>query len=193
MDSFADITGLVSLTDHLVGKCRIDVIDYVASPSYDDNTKMGTLEGTPSFNFGRDAADIIAGVPEGIIASYGIKDSGGFKATLQEYQIAKLGYNLGLGAGNFSSSGTTPVGKWNFGGNLGLRYFSARITGRLADGNYLVVTFHKGRFNPKYEQNMSAGPNFRDLEFVAMIDTTKDMGANVGSVEITTADPWAPA
>jgi len=189
-DTFGDITGLVSLTDHDVGKCRVDFIDYTASPTYDDTTKMGTLEGTPNTTIGRDVAEIIAGAPEGILAVYGVKDKGGFKVTLQEFQIGNLGKQLGLEDTRYTNT-PTPMSKiWDFGGDQTIRYFSARISKRRPDGNYLVITFHKGYFKPEISLNHAAGPNFRDLEFVAMVDSTKDVGENVGNIEVTATSPW---
>ncbi len=189
-DTFGDITGLVSLTDHDVGKCRVDFIDYTASPAYDDTTKMGTLDGTPSVSVGRDVADIIAGVPEGILATYGIKDKGSFKVTLQEFQIANLGKQLGMEDTQYTYTPTPMSKKWNFGGIQSVRYFSARISKRRPDGTYLIITFHRGYFKPEVTLNHAAGPNFRDLEFVAMVDSTKALGQNVATIEVTATTPW---
>lgn len=191
MDSFTDITGLASLTDHSVGRCRVDIADYSSSPTFNSGTAMGTLEGTPVVNLGRDIDDIVTGVPEGIIAAYGIKDKAGFKIAMQEFQIANLGKQLGLASGNYSDD-TTPVSvkKWKFGGNQDVRYFSARISKKMPEGTYLVITIHKGYIKAELALNHAAGHNARDLEFVGMIDTTREMGDNLCEVKVTASSPW---
>ena len=191
MDSFTDYTGLNSLTDHLVGKCRVDFCDYTISPTFDSTTALGTISGTPSFTIGRDVAEVVAGTPEGTIQAYGIKDKVGFKVALDEFQIAKLGKQLGLDSSTNYVAVATPMSKtWKFGGNLAIKNFSARVSKKMADGTYLVMTIHRGYFKPDFPINMAAGVNTRDCEFVGMIDVTRDGGDNMATIVQTATSPW---